>query len=146
MAPSNMCWGAMFDGCCRRGVPVRDIGEFERSEVAEEILCDARRCCVKADRVGSASGWAAGRPFPSVEFFFRGPCPVVLTRLRLLMTSVLRLMGRGRPCSFKNSPQALQSTEPDSSRRHSGVVLVVQFWQTGGELPCPPEVAGAEVA
>lgn len=47
------------------------------------------------------------------------------------MTSVLRLMGRGRPCSFRKSPQALQRTEPDSSRRQSGVVLVVQFWQTG---------------
>lgn len=25
----------------------------------------------------------------------------------------------------------MQSTEPDSSRRHSGVVDVSQFWQTG---------------
>lgn len=40
-------------------------------------------------------------------------------------------MGRGRPCSFRKRPQALQRTEPDSSRLQSGVVLVVQFWQTG---------------
>ena len=63
--------------------------------------------------------------------FLRPPGPPVLTRLRLLMTSVFREMGRGRPCSFKKRPQALHSTEPDSSRRQSGVVLVVQFWQTG---------------
>lgn len=61
----------------------------------------------------------------------RPPGPPVLTRLRLLMTSVLSEIGRGRPCSFRNRPQALQSTAPVSSRRHSGVVLVVQFWQTG---------------
>ena len=67
--------------------------------------------------------------------FFRAPGPPVLTRLRLLMTSVLREMGRGRPCSFRNRPQALHRTEPDSSRRQSGVVLVVQFWHTGyGEV------------
>jgi hypothetical protein len=62
---------------------------------------------------------------------FLRPGPPALTRLRLLMTSVLSEIGRGRPCSFKNSPQALHSTAPDSSRRQSGVVLVVQFWQTG---------------
>ena len=62
---------------------------------------------------------------------FLRPGPPVLTRLRLLMTSVLSEIGRGRPCSFKNNPQALHSTAPDSSRRQSGVVLVVQFWQTG---------------
>jgi hypothetical protein len=65
-----------------------------------------------------------------VHTFLR-PGPPVLTRLRLLMTSVLREMGRGRPCSFRKRPQALQRTEPDSSRRHKGVVLVEQFWQTG---------------
>lgn len=57
--------------------------------------------------------------------------PPVLMRLRLLITSVLREMGRGRPCSFRKRPQALQRTAPVSSRRQSGVVLVVQFWQTG---------------
>jgi hypothetical protein len=61
----------------------------------------------------------------------RPPGPPVFTRLRLLMTSVLSEMGRGRPCSFKKRPQALQRTEPFSSRRQSGVVLVEQFWQTG---------------
>lgn len=60
-----------------------------------------------------------------------------MTRLRLLMTSVLREMGRGRPCSFKKRPQALHSTEPDSSRRQSGVVLVVQFWHTGWQRSAP---------
>ena len=55
----------------------------------------------------------------------------VLTLLRLLMTSVFRLIGRGRPCSLRKRPHALQRTEPVSSRRHSGVVLVPQFWQTG---------------
>ena len=63
-------------------------------------------------------------------FFFCG-WPEFLTRFRLLITSVLSDIGRGRPWSFRNSPQALQSTDPASSRRHSGVVEVVQFWQTG---------------
>lgn len=56
---------------------------------------------------------------------------IVLTRLRLLITSVLREIGRGRPCNLRNKPQALQRTEPNSSRRHNGVVEVAQFWQVG---------------
>jgi hypothetical protein len=55
----------------------------------------------------------------------------VLTLFRLLITSVLRVIGRGRPWSLRNKPQALQSTAPVSSRRHNGVVDVVQFWHTG---------------
>lgn len=72
-------------------------------------------------------------PLRKLTFFFT-PCaaPELLTRLRLLITSVFRLIGRGRPCSFRNRPQALQSTEPTSSRRHRGVVEVPQFPQIGG--------------
>ena len=51
----------------------------------------------------------------------------VFTRWRLLITSVLRLIGLGVPWSFKKSPQALHRTEPISSLRHSGVVEVAQF-------------------
>lgn len=40
-------------------------------------------------------------------------------------------MGRGRPWSFRKRPQALHRTDPVSSRRQSGVVLVAQFWHTG---------------
>jgi hypothetical protein len=64
-------------------------------------------------------------------FLFAKSGRIVLTRLRLLITSVLREIGRGRPCSLRNKPQALQRTEPNSSRRHSGVVEVLQFWQVG---------------
>lgn len=87
------------------------------------------------DRVGSR-----GIPLTSKMFFFLAPWaePELLTRLRLLITSVFRLMGRGRPCSLRKRPHALHSTEPSSSRRQSGVVEVVQFWQVGGELLCPP--------
>ncbi len=56
---------------------------------------------------------------------------MVFTRFRLLITSVLSEMGRGRPWSLRKRPQALQRTAPVSSRRHSGVVCVVQFWQVG---------------
>lgn len=56
---------------------------------------------------------------------------IVLTRLRLLITSVLREMGRGRPCSLRNKPQALHRTAPISSRRHRGVVDVWQFIHVG---------------
>ncbi len=55
----------------------------------------------------------------------------VLTLFRLLITSVLRDMGLGRQWSLRNKPQALHSTAPISSRRHSGVVDVAQFWHTG---------------
>lgn len=48
-------------------MPVREIGEFDLSDVPDEIFCDVRRCCVRADSVASASGWAAGRPFASDE-------------------------------------------------------------------------------
>lgn len=56
---------------------------------------------------------------------------IVFTRFRLLMTSVFSEMGRGRPCSLRKRPQALQRQAPVSSRRHSGVVDVPQFWQVG---------------
>jgi hypothetical protein len=58
---------------------------------------------------------------------------IVLTRLRLLITSVFREMGLGRPCSLRKRPQALHRTEPNSSRLHSGVVDVLQFWHVGCE-------------
>ena len=63
--------------------------------------------------------------------FFFGTCPADLTRFRLLITSVLRLIGLARPWSFRNRPQALHRTEPASSLLHNGVVDVWQFWQTG---------------
>lgn len=49
---------------------------------------------------------------------------------------------------MRKSPHALQRTEPASSRRHSGVVEVVQFWQIGGVVPWPAAVLapGDEVA
>jgi hypothetical protein len=86
---------------------------------------------------------ACSRPLPlSKTVFFFAPCaePELLTRFRLLITSVFKEIGRGRPCNLRKRPHALQSTEPISSRRHNGVVEVVQFWQVGGELPCPPPV------
>jgi len=73
----------------------------------------------------------AVEPVQDMRTLLRPPGPAVLMRLRLLMTSVLREMGRGRPCSLRKRPQALHRTAPVSSRRQSGVVLVVQFWQTG---------------
>jgi hypothetical protein len=64
-------------------------------------------------------------------FLFAKSGRIVLTRLRLLITSVLSEIGRGLPCSLRNKPQALHRTEPNSSRRHNGVVEVLQFWQVG---------------
>jgi hypothetical protein len=43
-ALSNMCWGAMLDGWPRLGVPVREMGDCDRSESPEESFPDARRC------------------------------------------------------------------------------------------------------
>jgi hypothetical protein len=64
-------------------------------------------------------------------FCFASSLRDVLTRLRLLITSVFNEIGRGRPCNFRKRPQALQRTDPISSRRHRGVVEVAQFWHVG---------------
>jgi hypothetical protein len=64
-------------------------------------------------------------------FLFAKSGRMVLTLLRLLITSVLREIGRARPCNLRNKPQALQRTAPYSSRRHNGVVEVLQLWQVG---------------
>jgi hypothetical protein len=45
-----------------------------------------------------------------------------LPRLRFLITSVFSDKGRTTPCSFRKSPQALQSGCPSGLRRHKGVV------------------------
>jgi hypothetical protein len=60
-ACSNRCDGAMLEGWLKFGVPVREIGDCERSDKPEEILPDARRCWARASWP-SASGCAAGRP------------------------------------------------------------------------------------
>jgi hypothetical protein len=49
------------------------------------------------------------------------------------MTSVFIEIGRGRPFNFRKRPQALHSTEPNSSRRQRGVRDVPQFWHVGCE-------------
>lgn len=49
------------------------------------------------------------------------------------MTSVFMEIGRGRPFNFRKRPQALHSTEPNSSRRQRGVRDVPQFWHVGCE-------------
>lgn len=83
-------------------------------------------------RVSHIQGWGKGEDWRT--FFFEARSGrIVLTRLRLLITSVFSEMGRGRPCNLRKSPHALHRTEPNSSRRQSGVVDVVQFWQTGCE-------------
>lgn len=127
---------------------MREMGDCDRSDRPDESFPDVRRCWERPMPIeGSmlASGWAAGRPTlsPACEQLgivitavlllrtFLRPALPVLTRLRLLMTSVLSEMGRGRPCSFRKSPQALHRTDPASSRLHKGVVLVEQFWHTG---------------
>jgi len=119
------------------GVPVRERGDGARTAsgcVAARVMGWESQCCwgcrgegPVSERQGSGGD---GRTFlgPVVE-----PTGRPRTRLRDLMTSVLREMGRGRPCSLRKRPQALQRTEPFSSRRQRGVVEVEQFWQTGWE-------------
>lgn len=48
-----------------------------------------------------------------------------------LIVSVFNEIGLGRPCNFKNNPQALHKTWPVSSLLQSGVVWVLQFRQIG---------------
>jgi hypothetical protein len=54
----------MLEGCRKLGVPVREMGDCERSERPDEILPETRRCWARPSEP-SASGWAAGRPFVS---------------------------------------------------------------------------------
>ena len=127
---------------------MRETGECDRSDAPEEAFCEERlgSCMLKGGV--PISGAVAGRPFVSkggykqsnralckmlhlgITFFF-GTCPADFTRLRLLITSVFKLIGLARPCSLRKRPQALQRTEPASSLLHNGVVDVWQFWQTG---------------
>lgn len=60
-----------------------------------------------------------------------GPVACDLILLRLLIVSVLRDIGRGRPWSLRKRPQALHRTWPVSSRRQRGVVCVLQLRHTG---------------
>lgn len=53
-------------------------------------------------------------------------------RLRFLMTLVFSESGRITPCNFKNKPHALHSGLPWGSRRHNGVLVVLQFLHVGG--------------
>lgn len=50
------------------------------------------------------------------------------------IVSVFKEMGLGRPCNLRKRPQALHNTSPVSSRRHKGVVCVLQFLHTGLEI------------
>ena len=59
-----------------------------------------------------------------------------LTLFLDLMTSLFKEMGLGRPCSFKNNPQALHKTWPVSSLLHNGVVWVLQFLHVGVDMFC----------
>ena len=67
--------------------------------------------------------------------------PFCLTLFLDLIVSVFKLIGLGRPCNFKNNPQALHNTWPVSSLRHKGVVWVWQFPQTGPDMEILLEVA-----
>lgn len=59
-----------------------------------------------------------------------------LTLFLDLMTSLFKEIGLGRPCSFKNKPQALHKTWPVSSLLHNGVVWVLQFLHVGVDMFC----------
>lgn len=73
-----------------------------------------------------------------------------LPRLRFLITSVLSDSGRTTPCSFKNSPQALQRGAPSGLRRQRGVVWVKQLVHVVGAPPSlglvPPGLWGRDGA
>lgn len=114
---SNICCGAML--LLSEVYGSRAGG---RSCAAAEAAC----ACFRSLALDFAALSVASLPCASVRL-----CCAALPRFRLLMVFVLRDMGLERPCSFRNSPQALHRTVPLSSRRHKGVVEVLQFWQTG---------------
>ena len=151
-----MCWGAMFglvlllwwlreerwEGVLVLDISLGDVprggGGADRPSVKFRwwspllllwLFPDATSGCAAASPpllCGGGSG--ACRPLvPSPSPSSRRRVWEAFTRFLLLITSVLREMGRGRPWSLRKRPQALQSTDPDSSRRHSGVVEVPQF-------------------
>jgi hypothetical protein len=133
----------------RSGVLARESGDCDRPGIPDWSWCGAEALLAASTAAAAAavSGWAAGRikPHPAGCQQSAGRCGWIwiqhtllrpalllfaLARFLDLITSVLRLIGRGLPCSLRNRPQALQRTKPFSSRRQSGVVLVEQFWQT----------------
>ncbi len=101
--------------------PVADLGDSDSgAEALPEGVDVPDGCAIEFLR----------DPFLLEERVETGAVP--LPRLRFLMTSVLRDKGRTTPCSFRKSPQALQSGWPSGFRRQSGVVCVKQFVQVVG--------------
>lgn len=123
-------WRMRSIRCARRGFVRRPHGIVHVERGSAHF---GRRCWEAIGlewRLDAVRGGAPRISALNPTFFF-GTCPADLTRFRLLITSVLRLMGLARPWSFRNRPQALHRTEPASSLLHKGVVDVWQFWQTG---------------
>lgn len=73
-------------------MPVREMGDCERSERPDEILPDVRRCWARA-KEPSASGCAAGRPFVS-------PACDGVSGARVSDTVSSYLLARARPASL----------------------------------------------
>lgn len=64
-----------------------------------------------------------------------------LARFLFLITSVLSDSGRTTPCSLRNRPHALHSGWPSGSRRHRGVLVVLQLEHTVGGSAVAIELA-----
>lgn len=102
---------------------------------------------IRVSRVSAACSsrelWVLRFLFSFLRYSADGESPAapefawLLLRLRDFITSVFKLIGLDRPCSFKKSPQALHKTAPCSLRRHSGVVSVWQFLHIGDPVPLP---------
>ena len=74
VTPSNMCWGAMLEGCCIEGVSVRETGELELFESPDVGLGGARPLRLFGWLgVGSGSSeWWMGWPLASkIDFAVR---------------------------------------------------------------------------
>lgn len=83
-------------------VPAEPVADFGESPSLFEFLAD--------DGVVTA-GWATEffRLMPFLDLDEPTGIELPLPRLRFLITSVFKLSGRTTPCSFRNSPHALQS-------------------------------------
>jgi hypothetical protein len=100
------------------GVAVREMGDFDLSDMADEIFWDVRR---SAGSIAAASGCAAGRPFASA-----GACAMsTWKKLSRLIQDRVYLLPRALRGSFDTVP-ALDNVCLQADRTRSAVELEEQ--------------------
>ena len=134
---SKRCWGAMF-GLLRPGVAVREMGDFDLSDIADETFWEVRR---SAGSIAAASGCAAGRPFASA-----GACAMsIRKKLPCLVQSRAHLLPGALGRGFDTIP-TLDNVCFEANRTRSAVEFEEQATcvaEHGAGFIATPERRGA---